>query len=114
MEKLKIPSVLDLPGVGLGLQDHTWIHVVYAKAPESIDPFAENTDENARAEWVKSQSGPLSKASLPFAICYLHNPDLAKTEEFSRLEKCTQEFLADDKTLHYEVLSVRLPRSLIF
>ncbi|KAL8882936.1 MAG: hypothetical protein Q9198_000135 [Flavoplaca austrocitrina] len=96
---LDIPVVQDLPGVGKNLQDRLFLELVTVQDPEShhrtsyIDiPVAL---EQARKEWTKNKSGPLSDYYLSQMIAYLKSDKVASSQEskvlMTRLDNsCTQ------------------------
>lgn len=102
--------VQDLPGVGKNLQDRLFLELVMVQDPRShhrtsyIDSPA--ALEEARKEWVKTQSGPLSDYYLPQMIAYLKSDKIVSSKEFEDLDKPTQDFLRADTKPFFEIVSV--------
>ncbi|KAI4179969.1 MAG: hypothetical protein L6R41_007539, partial [Letrouitia leprolyta] len=109
LKSLNIPVVQDLPGVGKNLQDRLFLELVMVQDPRShhrtsyIDSPA--ALEEARKEWVKTQSGPLSDYYLPQMIAYLKSDKIVSSKEFEDLDKPTQDFLRADTKPFFEIVS---------
>ena len=108
--KYDIPIIHDLPGVGKNLHDHLWLELVttqkagsrhrtsYITSPEAI--------QEARTQWAKDKTGPLSDFYLPQAISYLKSDRVRNSREFEELDSAIQEHLQADTKPNYEMISV--------
>ena len=110
LSRHNIELVHDLPRVGKKLRDRLWIELVTVQKPGSahrssyIDgPIAL---EEARIQYLKDKSGPLSGLELPQIIAYLKSERLLHSKDFSDLDETTQRMLQAETRPHYELLSV--------
>ncbi|KAL9027105.1 MAG: hypothetical protein Q9196_004327 [Gyalolechia fulgens] len=109
LEALHIPVVQDLPGVGRNLQDRLFLELVTVQDPGShhrtsyID--SPSALEQARKEWAKTQSGPLSDYYLPQMIAYLRSDQIISSNEFQDLDKPSRELYCADTKPMYEIVS---------
>lgn len=107
--------IQDLPGVGKNLQDRLFLELVTVQDPEShhrtsyID--SPSALEQARKEWTKNKSGPLSGYYLPQMIAYLKSDKIASSKEFQDLDDQTRQFLRADTKPFYEMVSVSVSSS---
>lgn len=110
IESHGIPLIRDVPSIGKNLQDHLWLEIVTVQKPNRphrtsyINSPA--TLEEARAEWMKNKSGPLTDYFLPQVIAYLKSEVLIHSKEFQDLDRATQKALQADTRPHYELISV--------
>lgn len=110
LESLDIPVLQDLPGVGKNLQDRLFLELVTVQDPKShnrtsyIDSPA--ALEQAREEWMRSQTGPLSGYYLPQMIAYLKSDNVLASKEFGSLEQATQQLWRAETKPCYEMVSV--------
>jgi len=110
LEPLNIPVTKDLPGVGKNLQDRLFLELVTVQDPKShhrtsyIDSPV--TLEQAREEWMHSQTGPLSGFYLPQMIAYLKSDTVLASQEFMTLDKETQQLWQAETKPFYEMISV--------
>ena len=105
-----IPVIKNLPGIGKNLQDHLLLELVttqkagsphrtsYMSSPDAI--------QDARAQWVKDKSGPLSDFYLPQMISYLKSDRIASSKEFEELDSLVQSHLQAETTPNFELISV--------
>lgn len=112
IQGLSIPLVQDLPGVGKNLQDRLFLELVTVQDPGGhhrtsyIDSPA--ALEQARKQWMTSQSGPLSDYYLPQMISYLRSDSILASKEFNDLDSKTQHFMRAETRPFYEMISVSL------
>ncbi|KAL8886395.1 MAG: hypothetical protein Q9215_005886 [Flavoplaca cf. flavocitrina] len=106
---LGIPVVQDLPGVGKNLQDRLFLELVTVQDPGShhrtsyID--SPSALGQARKEWTKNKSGPLSDYYLPQMIAYLKSDKIASSKEFEDLDDQTRQFMHAETKPFYEIVS---------
>ena len=110
LSKYGIPVIHDLPGVGKNLHDHLWLELVttqksgsrhrtsYIRSPDAI--------QEARTQWAKDKTGPLSDFYLPQAISYLKSDRVKSSREFKELDSAVQEHFQADTKPNYEMISV--------
>ncbi|KAL8645522.1 MAG: hypothetical protein Q9226_007262 [Calogaya cf. arnoldii] len=109
LNALHIPVVQDLQGVGKNLQDRLFLELVTVQDPEShhrtsyID--SPSALEQARKEWTKNKSGPLSDYYLPQMIAYLKSDQISSSKEFQDLDDQTRQLLRADTKPFYEIVS---------
>ena len=110
LSELNIPLVQDLSGVGKNLQDHYFLPLIttqkpgthhrtsYVNSPASL--------EEARKQWIKNQTGPLSDYYLPQMIAYLRSDRVLRSEEFQKLDDAVRNRYEAKTKPNYELLSV--------
>ncbi|KAL8772284.1 MAG: hypothetical protein Q9209_002496 [Squamulea sp. 1 TL-2023] len=108
LKALHIPVIQNLPGVGRNLQDRLFLELVtvqdlgshhrtsYIDSPSAL--------EQARKEWTKNKSGPLSDYYLPQMIAYLKSDKILSSKEFRDLDEETRQFLGGDSKPFYEII----------
>ena len=64
--------------------------------------------EQARKEWTKNKSGPLSDYYLPQMIAYLKSDKIASSQEFEDLDDQTRDFMHAETKPFYEIVSVSI------
>lgn len=110
LSKLHIPIVKDLPGVGKNLCDRLFLELVSIRAAGSHHrtSYITSPDEldEARKQWIKDRSGPLTGYYLPQMIGYFKSDKVIQSEEFQRLDSKLQRSLIADTKPHYEIVSV--------
>ena len=112
LQELSIPLVQDLPGVGKNLHDRLFLELVTVQDPRGhhrrsyLDSPA--ALEQARKQWMTSQSGPLSDYYLPQMISYLRSDSILSSQEFKNLDSETQHFMRAETRPFYEMMSVSL------
>lgn len=110
LEALNIPVIHNLPGVGRNLQDRLFLPLVTVQDPGSHNRTSyidsPSALEQARKEWVKNQSGPLSDYYLPQMIAYLKSNKIVSSKEFEDLDERTRDFLRASTKPIYEIVSV--------
>ena len=110
IERHSIEVIHDLPGVGRNLHDRLWLELVTVQKPEGhhrssyIDSPA--ALEEARTQYLKDKSGPVSDFDFPQMIAYLKSERLLQSKDFSDLDAATQQMLQADTRPHYELISV--------
>ncbi|CAF9922341.1 MAG: hypothetical protein HETSPECPRED_005044 [Heterodermia speciosa] len=104
-----IEVIHHLPGVGKNLRDRLWVELVTVQKPNShhrssyIDSPA--TLEEARTQYLKDKSGPLSDFDLPQMIAYLKSERLLNSKDFSALDTPTQQIFQAETRPHFELIS---------
>lgn len=110
LEKQNIPVVQDNPAVGKNLQDHLWLEIVTVQKPGRHHRTSYINSpaamEEARAEWMKSKSGPLADYFLPQMVAYLKSDKLHHSKEFQEMDETTRKALLADTRPDYEIISV--------
>ena len=111
LQALNIPIQRDLSGVGTNLQDHLFLELVTVQEPDSHNRTSyiplPGTLEQARREWMSSQSGPLSNFYLPQMVAFLKSDTLLASKELQDLGNDTRQFLRAETKPLYEIISVR-------
>lgn len=74
LQQLDIPVVLDLPGVGQNLQDHTKVDLQFSSVLSTSYDFSLNND--AYAEYIQYKTGPLSVVRSPVGGFLKTSPEL--------------------------------------
>ena len=103
-----IEVIRDLSGVGKNLHDRLFLQLATVQKPDSphrssyIDSPA--ALEEARTQYLKDKSGPLSDFDLPQMIAYLKSERLVHSEDFINLDAATQQMLQAETRPHYELL----------
>lgn len=110
LAKYDIPVIQNLPSVGKNLRDHLWLELVttqksgshhrtsYISSPDAL--------QDARAQWVKDRTGPLSDYYLPQMISYLKSDRISSSKEFEELDNLVQKHFQAETTPNYELISV--------
>lgn len=110
LSKYDILVVQNLPSVGKNLRDHLWLKLVTTQKPDSHHrtSYISSPDDlqDARAQWVKDKTGPLSDYYLPQMISYLKSDRISRSTEFKQLDNLVQEYLQAETSPHYELISV--------
>ena len=110
LDKYDIPVIHDLPGVGKNLHDHLWIKLVTTQKPGSHHrtSYISSPDaiQEARMQWAKDKTGPLSNYYLPQVISYLKSDRVKNSREFQELDSAVQEHFKADTKPNYEMISV--------
>lgn len=101
----------ELSGVGKNLHDHLFLELVTTRKSGSHHrtsylPSSPEAFEEARKQWMKDQTGPLSDFYLPQMISYLKSDRVLRSKEFIDLDKAVQEALLADTVPNYEIYSV--------
>lgn len=108
--KYDIPVIHDLPGVGKNLHDHLWLELVTTQKPGSRHrtSYIRSPDaiQEARTQWAKDKTGPLSDFYLPQAISYLKSDRVKNSREFKELDSAVQEHFQADTKPNFEMISV--------
>ena len=111
LQTLNIPLVQDLPGVGKSLQDRLFLQLVTVQDPgghhrtSHIDSQA--ALEQAREQWMSSQSGPLSDYYLPQMVSFLKSDSIFASQDFKGLNsKKNQHFMRAETRPFCEIMSV--------
>ena len=98
--------------MGKNLQDRLFLELVIVQDPRGhhrrsyVDSPA--ALEQARKQWMTSQSGPLSDYYLPQMISYLRSDSILSSQEFKNLDSETQHFMRAEMRPFYEMMSVSL------
>ena len=110
LAKHDISVIHNLPGIGRNLRDHLWLELVttqklgsrhrtsYLSSPDAL--------QEARAQWVKDQRGPLSNCYLPQMIGYLKSERVKNSREFKQLDSAVQQHFQAETKPNYELISV--------
>ncbi|KAI8582140.1 hypothetical protein K450DRAFT_285409 [Umbelopsis ramanniana AG] len=97
LEALGIHVIKDLPGIGKNMQDHCGVFVtdLVDIAMSSRAPFihAEDQYEDARKQWDKDRTGPLSTHYRALCIAFLKQEHLHDTPEFQSLSEQSKSYL---------------------
>lgn len=106
-----IPMCHERSGVGKNLHDHLFLELVTTRKNgshhrSSYLPSSPEAFEEARKQWMKDQTGPLSEFYLPQMISYLKSHAVLQSEEFQDLDKFVQEALLAETVPNYEIYSV--------
>ena len=105
-----IPSIQDIPGIGKKLHDHYWLKLVTTQKPGTHHRTSyissPETLEEARAQWIKDKTGPLTDYYLPQMMSYLKSDRILCSKEFLELDSAVQNYLQAETTPHYELISV--------
>lgn len=111
LSKLHIPTTTDLHGVGKNLCDRLFLELVSVRKPGTHHRTSyitsPDTLEEARKEWVKDKSGPLTGYYLPQMIGYFKNEKIIQSEEFHGLNSELQRALTAETKPQFEMVSVR-------
>jgi choline dehydrogenase-like flavoprotein len=112
LEKLNIPVVQDLPGVGKNLQDHCHFPISAVlkegiREPNNVPPGSEAL-ATARTQFAEDGTGPLGYVNGSYIMGFLKDAELYESEEFKSLDIQTQEHLLKDTVPSWE-LSTGLP-----
>ena len=89
-----IEQMHDIPGIGKNLRDHLWTEIVTVQKAGS--PHRSSYIhipallEEARLQWSKDKSGPLSYYFLPQMIAYLKSDSIVQSTEFRDLDHADQ------------------------
>ncbi|KAM0747378.1 alcohol oxidase [Meredithblackwellia eburnea MCA 4105] len=81
LEAVGVPVIIDLPGVGENLKDHTAVGLVYKTKPGWSVQYLDHPIKGlpALAEWLRHKTGPLtSNVAEAIAFCRSTDPALAK------------------------------------
>jgi choline dehydrogenase len=76
LDKIGIPLVRDLPGVGQNLQDHLQVRLVYKTSQRTLNDEVNNIFKRGRVglQYLLSRTGPLTLAASQVAIFTRSNP----------------------------------------
>lgn len=112
LEKLNIPVIRDLPGVGKNLQDHCHFPITAVlkdgiREPNTLRPGFE-TLATARSQFDQNGTGPLSYVNGSYIMGFLKDAALYESEEYKNLDINTREHLMKDTVPTWE-LSTGLP-----
>jgi choline dehydrogenase-like flavoprotein len=114
LKETGIEVVHELPGVGIGLQDHVCSFISTITRPDFTDRWQFEYDEQAvsaaRNAWATTEYS--DKEDVPFTRYYgssvgLWSKDdaMLKTPEYEALDQQTQQYLKDPSVPIYEILS---------
>ncbi|KAL8688303.1 MAG: hypothetical protein Q9218_005754 [Villophora microphyllina] len=111
LEKLDIPCVKDLPGIGKNLQDRLFMELVTIRKPgmphrSSYLMSSPETLEQARKQWAQDETGPFSDFFLPQMIGYMKSQPLVESEELRALDPEVKAALQAETAPHLELISV--------
>ncbi|OQU98518.1 hypothetical protein CLAIMM_04292 [Cladophialophora immunda] len=99
LEELGIPVVVDLPGVGEGIRDHSAFACEYTISPEVAGHNQLlNSSEHLRAaeaEYASTKTGPLSVFGASAALIFPRLEAVLSSSEFHALDKSTREYLQE-------------------
>lgn len=109
LEKFNIPVKLNVPVIGQGLRDHTFVPIVNTRVENSTQRREFYGDEKAMAEaleqWKKDGSGPWSRFACELGIGWFKLDKLTSSEEFQKLPEEEQKYLLQETVPHYEILT---------
>ncbi len=97
--------------MGKNLHDHLFLELVTTRKNGSHHrtsylPSSPKAFEEARKQWMKDQTGPLSDFYLPQMISYLKSDAVPQSKEFNDLNKTIRAALLADTVPNYEIYSV--------
>jgi choline dehydrogenase-like flavoprotein len=108
LERLNIPVVKDLPGVGKHLRDHVLSFLCVEIDSKHNNRYGFETSESQMAEavanWEKDKTGNLALYNSGLWGGFLKLPGLEDLPEYKALAPNTQRFLSQDKTPTYEII----------
>ncbi|GMF77715.1 unnamed protein product [Aspergillus oryzae] len=109
LEKFNIPVKLDVPSIGQGLRDHTFVPIVNTRVENSTQRREFYGDEKAMAEaleqWKKDGSGPWSRFACELGIGWFKLDKVTSSEEFQKLPEEEKKYLLQETVPHYEILT---------
>ncbi|KAB8276084.1 hypothetical protein BDV30DRAFT_235924 [Aspergillus minisclerotigenes] len=109
LEKFNIPVKLDVPSIGQGLRDHTFVPIVNTRVENSTQRREFYGDEKAMAEaleqWKKDGSGPWSRFACELGIGWFKLDKVTSSEEFQTLPEEEKKYLLQETVPHYEILT---------
>lgn len=109
LEKFNIPIVRDIPAIGQGLRDHTFVPLVYERKEGSTTRPSFYGDaqamDHALEQWKKDGSGDWSKYSSELGIGWKKLDGLEQAQEFKDLPPDEQTYLLKETIPHYEVIT---------
>ncbi|KAE8154984.1 hypothetical protein BDV25DRAFT_135320 [Aspergillus avenaceus] len=109
LEQFNIPVTLDVPAIGQGLRDHTFVPLVNTRVENSTYRRNFYGDEKAMAtaldQWRKDGSGPWSKFACELGIGWFKLQNLTASDEFKALPEDEQRYLMQETVPHYEILT---------
>ena len=115
LSKLDIPIIHDLQGIGRNLQDHliTQLTTIQKPGTHHRTSYVSNPTffEEARKQWMKDQTGPLSDYYLPQMMAYLKCDRVLRSKEFQDLEETIRKRYEADTNPNYELISVSRNRT---
>ena len=82
LEKVGVPLVKDLPGVGQNLQDHLQIRLVFKTSQRTLNDEVNNIFKQAWVgmQYMLTRTGPLTLAASQVAIFTKSNPDAERPD----------------------------------
>lgn len=111
LSKFQTPLVMDLSGVGQNLCDRIFLELASIRKAGSHHRTSyitsPDTLEEARRQWKKDKSGPLTGYFLPQMIGYFKNDKMIQSEEFQGLDTGLQRAFTAETKPHLEIVSVR-------
>jgi choline dehydrogenase-like flavoprotein len=110
LQKHRIPLTHELPSVGRGLLDHTYITMVFRRRPSMSDRPAFYTNPEAvaaaRVQWERDQTGPLAEYGVSMAIGFMKSQRIYDSAEFKSLPSEEQCHLMAPTVPSFEFLAV--------
>ena len=100
LSKNGIPVLCESPNVGRNIKDHTALSCEFIIDP-SIEGHNQLLQDQPRLEQALTQfrtdgSGPLGVFGASAAVLFARLPALYKSDEFAKLDRSTQAFLANE------------------
>ncbi|MCB1800344.1 MAG: choline dehydrogenase [Gammaproteobacteria bacterium] len=82
LEKVGVPLVRDLPGVGQNLQDHLQIRLVFKTSQRTLNDEVNNIFKQGWVgmQYILTRTGPLTLAASQVAVFTRSNPDVARPD----------------------------------
>ncbi|KAL8720282.1 MAG: hypothetical protein Q9181_007933 [Wetmoreana brouardii] len=110
LDKLGIQCIKDLPAIGKNLHDRLFLELVTVRKPgtahrTSYLMSSPEAFEEARRQWMKDQTGPLSDFHLPQMIGYLKSKAVGESKELEMLEPEVREAIKSDTSPDLELIS---------
>ncbi|KAL9602213.1 MAG: hypothetical protein Q9179_002617 [Wetmoreana sp. 5 TL-2023] len=110
LDKLGIQCIKDLPAIGKNLHDRLFLELVTVRKPgtahrTSYLMSSPEAFEEARKQWMKDQTGPLSDSYLPQMVGYLKSKAVGESRELEMLEPEVKEAIKSDTSPDLELIS---------
>ena len=101
--------------MGRNLQDHLWTQLTTSQKPGTHHrtSYISNPTflEEARKQWMKDHTGPLSGYYLPQMMAYLRSDRVLRSEEFQELDAAVRKLYEAGTKPNYELISVSRNRT---
>ncbi|KKA25461.1 Glucose-methanol-choline (Gmc) oxidoreductase [Rasamsonia emersonii CBS 393.64] len=109
LEKYNIPVVHNVPAIGKGLRDHSFIPLVYTRKDNSTDRAAffgdQKAMDDALEQWKREGTGPWAKFACELGVGWFKLDRLVASKEFQELPAEEKNYLLQETVPHYEILT---------